>query len=91
MGPLALAHHRGRAAGVGTRGVAAGEGRQRVVCRGERADRDGDDVYFRAGAVLSSRENNALLRGAGASEAALYRSGNVPRSAGSATPSREPG
>ncbi len=52
--PRAVAHHRGRAAGVGPRGIAPGEGRQRVVRRGERADRDGDDVYLRAGAVLSS-------------------------------------
>ena len=53
--PRAVAHHRGRAAGVGPRRVAAGEGRQRVVRRGERADRDRDDVYLRAGAVMSRR------------------------------------
>ena len=54
--PRVVAHHRGRVAGVGARGVAAGEGCQRVVRRGERADRDGDDVHLRAGAVLSGRE-----------------------------------
>ena len=50
--PRAVAHHRGRAAGIGAGGFAPGEGRQRVVCRGERADRDGDDVHLRGGAVL---------------------------------------
>ena len=51
--PRAVAHHRRRAAGLGARGIAAGEGRQRVVRRGERADRDRDDVHLREGAVLS--------------------------------------
>ena len=43
----------GALAGIGPRRLAAGQGRQRVVRRRQRADRDGDDVHLRAGAVLS--------------------------------------
>ena len=57
--PRAVAHHRRRAAGIGPRRVAPGEGRQRVVRRRQRADRDGDDVYLRAGAVLRRRRGAA--------------------------------
>ncbi len=48
----AVAHHRRRAAGVGSGWVAAGEGRQRVVCWSECPDRDRDDVHLCGGAVL---------------------------------------
>ncbi len=46
--PRAMAHHRGRAAGIRARGVTAGERRQRVVCRRKRTDRDRHDVHLRA-------------------------------------------
>ena len=58
--PRAVAHHRRRAAGVGPGGVAAGEGRQRVVRRRQRADRDGDDVYLRGGAVTEGAGEDDL-------------------------------
>ena len=55
--PRALAHHRRRAAGVGTRGRAPGEGRERLVRRRERPDRDGHDVHLREGTVLAAAPN----------------------------------
>ena len=50
--PRPVAHHRGRPAGLGPRRLAPGQGRQRLLCRRQRPDRDRHDVYLRQGALL---------------------------------------
>ena len=80
--PRAVAHHRGRVAGIGPRRVAPGEGCQRVVRRGERADRDGDDVHLCAGAVLRhtgcrANGSSALRRGTAKGNSSYIEAGLV--------------
>ena len=51
--PRPVAHHRGRPAGLRPRRLAPGQGRQRVVRRRQRADRDRHDLHLHARAILN--------------------------------------
>ena len=68
--PRPVAYHRGRLAGFGPRRLAPSQGRQRVIRRRQRPDRDRHDLHLRARAVLT-RGRNALCR-AGATRHSLF-------------------